>query len=172
MVREVIDAERVRRRIGEMAVQVAADYAGTEPVFVGVLNGAAQFMLEVIGRLPAVLQERLLYDFVQVSSYQGRANRDQVSLHRECGVEVRDQDVLVFEGIVDTGRTVERVLETLGARGPRSLRVCTFLDKPSRRRCPVPVDYCGFSIPDLFVVGFGLDQDQRYRALRYIGVVE
>jgi hypoxanthine phosphoribosyltransferase len=162
----------VEQRIGELAAQVAADYAGKAPVFVGILNGAVPFMMELLGRLPEKLLEKTDYDFLKVSSYSGRFSTGRVKLDHDTAVEVSGRDVLVVDGIVDTGRTLEQVLSLLQARRPRSLRVCTLLDKSARRERPVRLDYCGFSIENVFVVGYGLDCDQRGRALRCIAAVD
>lgn len=112
-------------------------------------------------------------DFMSVSSYgSGTSSGGVVKIVKDLDDSIKDKDVLVVEDIVDSGRTLSYLLEMLQARGPRSLRLCTLLDKPDRRVVDVNVDYTGFQIPDKFVVGFGLDYDQRYRNLPYIGVVE
>lgn len=172
MIKVLIDRQVVEQRITEMAGEVAADYGDGAPVCIGVLNGAVPFMMELIGRLPEPLHERLVYDFVDVSSYDGTESRGEVRVDKDCVVDVKGQDVLVVDGIVDTGLTLERVLAMLTVRQPRSLKVCALLDKPARRQWQVPVDYCGFTIEDVFVVGYGMDYDQRLRALPYIGVLE
>ena len=171
-IKVLIEQRAVEQRIAEMAGLMATDYGDGSPVFIGVLNGAVPFMMELIGRLPGPLQERLVYDFVDVSSYDGTESRGEVRVDKDCVVDVEGRDVLVVDGIVDTGLTLERVLAMLAQRQPRSLKVCALLDKPARRRRKVPVDYCGFIIEDVFVVGYGMDYDQRLRALSYIGVLE
>lgn len=168
----LIDRQSVERRIGELALAVAADYAGSSPLFVGILNGAAQFMMALIDRLPEAELERLDYDFVDVSSYQGKESTGCVELVKGLSIAVAGRDVLVVDGIVDTGRSLDFVLALIRAQQPRSLKVCTLLDKPARREFPVHIDYCGFAIEDAFVVGYGMDYDQRYRALRHIAVIE
>ena len=172
MIEILIDKGAVEERIGGLAGQLVADYGDESPVFIGVLNGAVQFMMDLIGQLPAEIQERLDYDFVDVSSYDGGTSRGEVTVNKEIAIEIEGRDVVVVDGIVDTGLTLELVLSMLEKRKPKSLRVCTLLDTPSRRQREVPVDYCGFTIEDRFVVGYGMDLDQRYRALRYIGVLE
>lgn len=168
----LIDQKRVERRIAELADQLAADYGNDSPLFIGILNGAAQFMIELIARLPAPLQERLEYDFIDISSYDGDSSRGEVTLVKDCVVDVRGKRVVVVDGIVDTGLTLDHVLTMLEERQPQSVKVCALLDKPARRERQVPIDYCGFTIEDLFVVGYGMDYDQRYRALRYVGFLE
>ncbi|MDE0963586.1 MAG: hypoxanthine phosphoribosyltransferase [Candidatus Latescibacteria bacterium] len=167
----LIDRETVERRIGELAVDIAADYPEA-PLFVGILTGAAQFMMALIDRLPEEMLARLDYDFVDVSSYQGTESTGQVELVKDLAVAVEGRDVLVIDGIVDTGRSLDFVLEMIRTRRPDSLKTCALLDKSARRALPVPVDYCGFEIEDAFVVGYGMDYDQRYRALRHIAIIE
>lgn len=168
----LIEREQVERRIDELAQQLASDYAGAAPLFVGLLNGAVPFMMALISRLPEELLARLAYDFVDVSSYQGTENTGQIAQAKDLVVAVAGRDVLVVDGIVDTGRSLDFVLAILKARQPGSLRVCTLLDKRARREVPVPIDYCGFEIEDAFVVGYGMDCDQRYRALPHIAAIE
>lgn len=168
----LIDRQTVQHRVAALARQIAGDYPGTPPLLVGVLNGAVQFLVDLLGCMPEELLAEVEYDFVAVSSYEGRRSRGTVALAKDLAVEVGGRDVLVVEGIVDTGLTLQWVLADLAARSPRSVRVCALLDKPSRRRHAVPLDYVGFCIPDVFVVGCGLDQAQRFRGLRYIGVPE
>lgn len=168
----LLEREQVERRIDELAQQLASDYAGAAPLFVGLLNGAVPFMMALISRLPEELLARLAYDFVDVSSYQGTENTGQIAQAKDLVVAVAGRDVLVVDGIVDTGRSLDFVLAMLKARQPGSLRVCTLLNKRARREVPVPVDYCGFEIEDAFVVGYGMDCDQRYRALHHIAAIE
>lgn len=168
----LIERQQVERRIDELAQQLASDYAGAAPLFVGLLNGAVPFMMALISRLPEELLARLAYDFVDVSSYQGTENTGQIAQAKDLVVPVAGRDVLVVDGIVDTGRSLDFVLATIKARQPGSLRVCTLLNKRARREFPVSIDYCGFEIEDAFVVGYGMDCDQRYRALHHIAAIE
>lgn len=168
----LIERQQVERRIDELAQQLASDYAGAAPLFVGLLNGAVPFMMALISRLPEELLARLAYDFVDVSSYQGTENTGQIAQAKDLVVPVAGRDVLVVDGIVDTGRSLDFVLATIKARQPGSLRVCTLLNKRARREFPVLIDYCGFEIEDAFVVGYGMDCDQRYRALHHIAAIE
>ncbi len=169
--RVLIERPQVEQRIGEMAQMLAADYAGSAPLFVGLLNGAVQFMMALMDHLPEELLARLDYDFVGVSSYQGTENTGQIELTKDLVVEVAGRDVLVVDGIVDTGRSLDFVMTMIESRHSLSLRACTLLDKGARREFPVPIDYCGFEIEDTFVVGYGMDCDQRYRALRHIAAI-
>ena len=134
-----------------------------------VLKGGSFFMCELAKRITVPVS----LDFMAVSSYgSGTTSGGVVKIVKDLDEAIRGKDVLVVEDIVDSGRTLSYLLEMLQARGPRSLRLCTLLDKPDRRVVDVKVDYTGFHIPDEFVVGYGLDYDQRYRNLPYIGVVE
>ena len=114
----------------------------------------------------------IVFDFLDATSYAGSRSTGDIRLAGDLVVRVEGREVLVVDGIVDTGRTMEAVLNHLRGKKPSQVRVCTLLDKPSRRAVPVRIDYCGFEVEDLFVVGYGMDLDQRYRGLRHIGVVE
>ena len=168
----LIDRSEVDRRIGEMAREIATDYAGSAPLLIGILNGAAQFMMALLDRLPNEMLEHLDYDFVDVSSYRGSESTGRVELTKDLVVAVEGREVLVGDGIVDTGRSLAFVMELVRGRRPRSLKTCTLLDKTARRSVPLVVDYRGFEIEDVFVVGYGMDYDQRYRALRHIAAFE
>jgi hypoxanthine phosphoribosyltransferase len=168
----LIDRSEVDRRIGEMAREIATDYAGSAPLLIGILNGAAQFMMALLDRLPNEMLEQLDYDFVDVSSYRGSESTGRVELTKDLVVAVEGREVLVVDGIVDTGRSLAFVMELVRGRRPRSLKTCTLLDKSARRLVPLVVDYRGFEIEDVFVVGYGMDYDQRYRALRHIAAIE
>ena len=169
--RVLIERQQVEQRIGELAQMLADDYAGSAPLFIGLLNGAVQFMMALIDRLPEEMLARLDYDFIDVSSYQGTETTGQVELAKNLVVEVAGRDVLVVDGIVDTGQSLDFVLAMIASRQPLSLRVCTLLNKSTRRELPVPIEYCGFEIEDAFVVGYGMDCDQRYRALHHIAAI-
>ena len=168
----LIDRSEVDRRIGEMAREIATDYAGSAPLLIGILNGAAQFMMALLDRLPNEMLEQLDYDFVDVSSYRGSESTGRVELTKDLVVAVEGREVLIIDGIVDTGRSLAFVMELVRGRRPRSLKTCTLLDKSARRLVPLVVDYRGFDIEDVFVVGYGMDYDQRYRALRHIAAIE
>ncbi len=134
-----------------------------------VLKGGSFFLCELAKRITVPVS----LDFMSVSSYGGGTeSKGVVKIVKDLDESIRDKDVLVVEDIVDSGRTLSYLLEMLRSRGPKSLRLCTLLDKPDRRVVDVDVDYTGFQIPDKFVVGYGLDYDQRYRNLPYIGIVE
>lgn len=170
--RVLISAADVCRRVEELAAEVAADLSGSAPVIVGILNGAAPFMMDLLRFLPAPLAQDVLYDFVDATSYSGTESTGAVKSSRDLSIEVGGRPVLVVDGIVDTGQTLAVVLDNLRDQQPAWLRTCVLFDKPSRRRFEVPVDYRGFEIEDLFVVGYGMDLDGRFRGLRHIAVID
>ena len=156
-------------RIQAIGEQISRDYAGKQVHLICVLKGGSFFLCELAKRITVPVS----LDFMAVSSYgSGTQSGGVVKIIKDLDDPVKDKDVIVVEDIVDSGRTLSYLLEMLWGRGPRSLHLCTLLDKPDRRVVDVNVDYTGFQIPDEFVVGYGLDYDQRYRNLPYIGVVE
>ena len=165
----LVTKEDVEERISEMADEINRAYAGKSLHLVCVLKGGAFFMCELAKHLNMPVS----LDFMSVSSY-GSATKSSgvVKIVKDLDEPIKDKDVLVVEDIVDPGRTLSYLMEMLRDRGPKSLHLCTLLDKPERRVVEVNVDYTGFQIPDKFVVGYGLDYDQHYRNLPYIGVVE
>ncbi len=168
-VRVLLSEEEVDRRIQEIGDQISRDYAGKQVHLVCVLKGGAFFMCELAKRITMPVS----LDFMSVSSYGGGTESSGVvRIVKDLDEPLKDKDVLVVEDIVDSGRTLSYLLEMLQDRHPASLHLCTLLDKPERRVKEVKVDYTCFQIPDEFVVGYGLDYDQKYRNLPYIGVVE
>lgn len=168
-VRIMLSEEDVDRRIQEIGEQISKDYAGQQVHLVCILKGGSFFMCELAKRIAIPVS----FDFMSVSSYGGETESSGVvRIVKDLDEKLEGKSVIVIEDIVDTGRTLGYLLEMLQQRGPKSLALCTLLDKPSRRIIPVKVDYTGFQIPDEFVVGYGLDYDQKYRNLPYIGVVE
>jgi hypoxanthine phosphoribosyltransferase len=161
--------EEVDRRIQEIGDRITRDYEGKQIHMVCVLKGGAFFMCELAKRIKLDVS----LDFMSVSSYgSGTESSGLVKIVKDLDESLKDKDVIVVEDIVDSGRTLSYLLKMLSERGPRSLKLCTLLDKPSRRVTDVDVTYTGFQIPDEFVVGYGLDYDQLYRNLPYIGVVK
>ena len=169
-VRVLIDAGTIHDRVGQMAEQLSGDYSSSPPVVVGILNGAVRFMMDLLSGMPSDLSELVDYDFVGVSTYEGTRPRSEADVRSHTVIDMRDRHVLVVDGIVDSGATLHRVLALLEAHGPKSLKACVLLDKPARRTHEVRIDYTGFAIKDEFAVGYGMDLDQRYRGLPYIGV--
>lgn len=168
-VRVLLSEQEVDDRIQAIGEQISRDYAGKQVHLVCVLKGGSFFLCELAKRITVPVS----LDFMSVSSYGGDTKSSGVvKIVKDLDDSIKDKDVLVVEDIVDSGRTLSYLLEMLQDRGPKSLKLCTLLDKPERRVVDVNVDYTGFQIPDEFVVGYGLDYDQRYRNLPYIGVVE
>ena len=168
-VRVLLSEEEVDKRIQEIGEKISKDYEGKQVHLVCVLKGGSFFMCELAKRITVPVS----IDFMSVSSYgSDTKSSGVVKIIKDLDESLHDKDVIVVEDIVDSGRTLSYLLEMLRDRGPKSLRLCTLLDKPERRVIDVDVDYTGFEIPDEFVVGYGLDYDQRYRNLPYIGVVE
>src|SRR5688572_6021231 len=167
--RVLLSHDAIQARIKEMGAQIARDYHGGEPHLVGVLKGACTFITD----LSQAIDLPLTLDFIAVSSY-GAATKTsgEVKLVKDLDQSLDGRDLLVVEDIVDTGLTLNYLLNLLRARGPRSLKVAALLSKPSRRLVQIPVDYVGFSIDDHFVVGYGLDFNERYRNLRDIVIYQ
>ena len=151
--RVLFTEEALRARVGELAQQINRDLAGKEPVLISVLRGS--------------------FIFMAVSSYgSGTTSSGQVKITKDLSESIEGRDVLVVEDILDSGNTLSYLLKLLQARRPASIRLCTLLDKPSRRTKPIQADYVGFQVEDLFVVGYGLDYAERYRNLPYIGILK
>lgn len=168
-IRALLSEEEVDARIQAIGSQISQDYAGRQVHLVCVLKGGSFFLCELAKRITVPVS----LDFMCVSSY-GKDTKSSgvVKIVKDLDESIKDKDVIVVEDIVDSGRTLSYLMEMLGGRSPASLRLCTLLDKPDRRVVNVDVHYTGFQIPDEFVVGYGLDYDQKYRNLPYIGVVE
>ncbi|MCD7739496.1 MAG: hypoxanthine phosphoribosyltransferase [Lachnospiraceae bacterium] len=164
----MIPEEQVRLRIREMADEISRDYAGKELHLVCTLKGGVFFMCELAKHITVPVT----MDFMCVSSY-GNATKSSgvVKITKDLDEPIMSRDVLIVEDIIDSGNTLSYMIEMLEDRKPASLRLCTLLDKPERRRKQVSVDYTGFQIPDEFVVGYGLDYAQKYRNLPYVGIV-
>lgn len=159
---EVVDA-----RIRELGEAISRDYAGRQVHLICVLKGSVFFVCELAKRITVPVT----MDFMSVSSYGADTKSSGVvRIIKDLDESLKDKDVIVVEDIVDSGNTLSYLLEMLGDRKPKSLKLCTLLDKPSRRVKEVQVDYTGFQIPDEFVVGYGLDYDQKYRNLPYVGI--
>ena len=167
-IRVLIPEEDIQKRIAEVGAALSRDYEGKEVLMICVLRGGVFFACELAKHITVPLS----MDFMCVSSYgSGTVSKGTVKIIKDLDENIEGKHVLIAEDIVDSGRTLSYLLEILSARKPASLKLCTLLDKPDRRVMPVHVDYTGFEIPDEFVVGYGLDYDQRYRNLPYIGVL-
>jgi hypoxanthine phosphoribosyltransferase len=163
----MIDEEKLKARIEELGAQISKDYEGKTLKLICILKGSVIFTCELAKRITVPV----LFDFMQVSSYgSGTTSSGTVRIKKDLDEDIEGQDVLVVEDIVDSGNTLYRLLPMLRERKPASLKVVTLLDKPERREVPMEVDYNGFTIPDEFVVGYGLDFDQKYRHLPFVGI--
>lgn len=168
-IKVMLTEQEVDAKICEIGKQISEDYAGKQVHLVCVLKGGSFFMCELAKRITVPVS----LDFMSVSSYGSETKSSGVvRIVKDLDEPLKDKDVIIIEDIVDSGRTLSYLMEMLRDRGPASLRLCTLLDKPDRRVVDVHVDYTGFQIPDEFVVGYGLDYDQKYRNLPYIGIVE
>jgi hypoxanthine phosphoribosyltransferase len=165
----LITEEALQERIAELGAKISQDYAGKQPHLICVLRGGVMFLADLIRHLtvPNTI------DFMAISSYGmgARQSTGKVRITLDLQEDIRERDVLLVEDIVDSGYTIATVLEFLRTRHPNSLRVCALLNKAERREIQVPIDYCGFVIPDKFVFGYGLDLDELYRNLPFIGTV-
>ena len=165
----LLDSPTVANRVAELGSQLTADYAGRAPVLVSVLKGAMVFLADLMRAmdLPTSI------DFMEVSSYgSGTETTGQVRILKDLSKPIEGRDVIVVEDIIDTGLTLNYLLHYLADKRPASIKIVCLLDKPARRLADIPIDYIGFTIPDRFVIGYGLDFDERYRNLPYIGVLK
>lgn len=168
-IRVMISEEELEKRIAQLGEQISRDYEGKTVHLICILKGSVFFTCE----LAKHITQEVTMDFMSVSSYgNGQESTGRVRIVKDLDEHIEDKDVLVIEDIIDSGRTLEYLLDMLNARKPKSIKLCTLLDKPDRRVTEVKVDYTGFEIPDEFVVGYGLDYTQKFRNLPYIGVVE
>ncbi len=174
----LISESCLQKRIRELGTQIAADYENQELVLLGVLRGSVLFFadlsraifdaqLETPGR-----EVQIRFEFVQLTSYHNSTQPATVELIRGGSNYLKQRHILIIEDIVDTGQTLDFLYEHLSPLNPKTVKVCTLLDKPSQRRVPVTIDYIGFEVPDAFVVGYGLDYAQQYRNLPYIALLE
>ena len=168
-IKKFMTEEEVTNKIKELGLLISKDYEGKEVHIVCVLKGASFFACELAKRIAVPVT----IDFMSVSSYgAGTDSSGHVKIIKDLDEHLEGKNVLLVEDIIDSGRTLSHLIELLKSRNPNSIELCTLLDKPERRVVEVDVKYVGFQVPDLFVVGYGLDYDQRYRNLPYIGVVE
>ena len=163
----LLGEEEIGAIIGDLAGRISRDYAGKRLLLIGILKGAYVFLADLARALTIPCE----IEFLRVSSYRSQDRPGELEILTDLSLPLEDYDVLVVEDILDSGKTLAYMLGHLRAKNPRSLALCAFLDKPSRRTVPVEADYVGREIPDAFVVGYGLDYAQRYRSLPYIGVL-
>lgn len=166
----LIDASTLQKRVAELGAQISRDYEGQDLLLLCILRGGVVFLVDLMRHITTPHA----VDFMAISSYGvgARASSGNVRLILDLQTDIRGRNVLLVEDIVDSGNTLAYVLELLRTRGPQSLKVCALLDKKERRQVNVPIDYCGFVIPDKFVFGYGLDLDEYYRNLPFVAVVD
>jgi hypoxanthine phosphoribosyltransferase len=168
-VRVLIPETDIRRRIDEIASEIERDFPQSDPlVCIGVLKGSVFFMIDLLKRI----RIPVAVDFFQTASYGGGTSPGEVRIRKDIDLSIRGRDVLLVEDIVDTGYTLRTILDLLRFRGARTVKLCALLDKAPAREVAIPIDYCGFQIENVFVVGYGLDYEERYRNLPYIGVID
>ncbi len=163
----LLTEQQIQQRVRELGAAVSADYAGLDPVLVGVLRGVVLFMADLMRAVPIPFS----IDFLAITSYGAQAGPGQVRLLKDLETSIEGRHVLFVEDMVDTGLTLHTLLRMLRERQPASLHVCTLFDKPRLRLVKLPLRYVGFELPDRYVVGYGLDYRQRYRNLPYVGVL-
>jgi hypoxanthine phosphoribosyltransferase len=163
----LIPQAQINRRVRDLTAQIQRDFAGRDLIVVSLLNGTVMFLADLIRHLSLPLR----LDFIGVSSYRDGTESRELIFTKELRLEVRGRDVLVVDDILDTGKTLKQVLAKLRVLRPRRIKVCVLLEKKARRIEKVRADYVGFQIPDLFVVGYGLDFAERYRNLPFVGVL-
>ncbi len=163
----LISAPRIHRRVMEMAQVIAEDYHGKRLIIVALLNGTVLFLADLVRHFEVPLS----LDLIGVSSYRGGTSSGELEFTKRLKLNLRDQHVLVVDDILDTGKTLRAVSEELSKQSPASLKTCVLLDKPEGRTVNLEADYVGFIVPHLFVVGYGLDYDERYRNLPFVGVL-
>ena len=166
----LLTQEQIAERIRELGQELSSEYAGKNPVVVGVLKGVVIFYADMIRRITVPCQ----MDFMCISSYKGTSSTGTMTVSKDISADIRGRHVLVLEDIFDTGNSLEYTVRQLKEKGPASLKICTLLDKPERRNPNVTVqaDFVGFTVPNEFVVGYGLDYNEGYRNLPYVGVLK
>jgi hypoxanthine phosphoribosyltransferase len=165
----LLDSDTVARRVAELGAEIATDFLDRDPVLVSVLKGALVFLADLM----RAMEMPVSIDLMEVSSYgSGTETSGQVRILKDLSKPIEGRHVIVVEDIIDTGLTLNYLLRYLADKGPASISIVCLLDKPARRLAEIPIDYRGFTIPDRFVVGYGLDYDERYRNLPYIGVLK
>lgn len=161
--------EELRSRVKDLGAQITADYAGKQPMLISILRGSYIFMAD----LTRAIHLPVTVDFMAVSSYgAGTVSSGQVEIKKDLSDTIEGRDLIIVEDILDSGNTLHYLMKVLQARKPASIRICTLMDKPDRRTKPITADYVGFTIPDAFIVGYGLDYDEKYRNLPYVGILK
>ena len=169
VLRVLLSEDEIREKVRELGGKITADYKNSNLMLVTVLKGAVVFLADLMRQIDVPAE----IDFMVVSSYgSGVKSSGVVKIVKDLDVPLAGKDILIVEDILDSGLTLSYIKELLESRGPRSIRIATLLDKPSRRKVDLQADYIGFSVPDEFVIGYGLDYDEKYRNLPYVGVLK
>jgi hypoxanthine phosphoribosyltransferase len=165
----LVSEDQIAAKVAELGARIGADYGDRRLTLVSVLKGSLPFMADLMRAIPSPVR----IDLMEVSSYGGTSTESSglVRILKDLSATIEGEDVLIVEDIIDTGLTLNYLIRYLRGKNPKSLRICTLLDKPARRLVDIPVDYVGFTIPDQFVVGYGLDFGEYYRNLRFVGVL-
>lgn len=164
----LISEEEIQNKVKELGKKITEDYMDKNLFLLGILKGAVPFMADIMRKIDLDLE----YDFMDVSSYQGTRSLGEVRILKDISTSIVGKDILIVEDIIDTGITLNYLTKVLKSRGANSIEIVTMLSKPSRRKVDLPVKYNGFEIEDNFVIGYGMDYDEKYRALPYIGILD
>lgn len=167
-IKTLISEEELQKRVKELAKQIYEDYNKQNLTFICILKGSVFFTVDLAKNIPSDVK----LEFIRVSSYHGTESTGKIELKLDLKEDIEGKDIIIIEDIVDTGRTLTYLKEHLKTKNPKSLKICTLLDKKERRVCEIEPEYVGFNIPDKFVLGYGLDVDESYRNLPYIGYIE
>ncbi len=164
----LIDEQQIKEKCAELGQAISRDYMGKSPILVTVLKGAVVFLADIIRCIDIPIE----LDFMVISSYgSGTRSPGNIKIVKDIDISLEGKDILIIEDILDSGQTLFHLTQMFKERNPASIKICTLLDKPSRRKADIKSDYVGFEVPDEFVVGYGLDYDERYRNLPYIGIL-
>lgn len=170
-VKVFLSEKEIKEKVAELGKQISEDYRGSDKnlLVISILKGSVIFLSDLIRNIDVDLS----IDFMVISSYgRSTSSKGNVKIIKDLDINISNYDLLIVEDILDSGYTLSKLLEILKVRKPKSLKICTLLDKPDRRVVNVDLDYCGFTVPDEFIVGYGLDYDEKYRNLPYIGILE
>lgn len=162
----LIKEEDIKKRVKELGMEINKDYKNKNPILIGVLKGSFVFLADLLRELEIPVE----IDFLGISSYTGTKSSGVVRITQDLSLNIEDRDVILIEDIIDSGRTLDYIINNMKAKRPRSIAVCTLLNKKDARVVDVPLTYVGFNIPKVFVVGYGLDYENKFRNLKYIGV--
>ncbi len=165
----LLTKEQIAERIEELGIRISKDYADNPPIMVSVLKGGFIFLADLVRAIDIPIE----IDFMEVSSYgNGTVSSGVVRILEDLSLNIEERHILIVEDIIDTGHTLRYIIDNLETRHPKSVKICTLLDRRGRREVEIPLDYVGFVVPDKFVIGYGLDLAQKYRNLPYIGIIE